>query len=362
MFQEAKMSYSILKKLPPVEKIIQELPLSDSAYQQIAKDRNEIKAILEGRDTRLLMIVGPCSAWPKKAVLEYASRLVQLNHKVKHALKIIMRVYIQKPRTTKGWTGPVNQPNLFLAPDIASGIKYTRDMMIKVIEMGLPIADEALFTHNAKGFLELLSWVAIGARSSEDQEHRIFASALDCAVGLKNPTHGSLTVGINSIIASQYPHVAVFDGYEVQTHGNHHAHLVLRGSNHAPNYSIMHLEEVKHHMERHQIINPSVVIDVSHDNCMINGKKNHQLQPSIALSIIESIQNRSDLKRLVKGFMVESYLKEGNQTVDPINPNKLDLNGLSITDPCLSWEQTESFLLELAKLKALEMNNKREVQ
>nr|WP_241972218.1 3-deoxy-7-phosphoheptulonate synthase [Legionella cherrii] len=348
------MSYSVLKKLPPVEEIIQEIPLSPLAHQQIARDREEVKAILEGRDHRLLMIVGPCSAWPKKAVLEYARRLVQLNKKVKHELKLIMRVYIQKPRTTKGWTGPVNQPDLFSAPDIASGIKYTRDMMVKVIEMGLPIADEALFTHNAKGFLELLSWVAIGARSSEDQEHRIFASSLDCAVGLKNPTHGSLAIGVNSIVASQHDHVAVFDGYEVQTHGNPHAHMVLRGSNHAPNYSIAHLKEVKHHMDMHQIINPSIIVDVSHDNCLVDGKKNHQLQPSIALNVLESIQSHPDLKKLVKGFMVESFIKEGNQKVDAMNPDDLDLSGLSITDPCLSWEQTETFLLELAKMRSLE--------
>ncbi|MCW8417535.1 3-deoxy-7-phosphoheptulonate synthase [Fluoribacter dumoffii] len=350
------MSYSILKKLPPVEEIIQKIPLSASAYQQIERDRKEIKAILEGRDNRLLMIVGPCSAWPQKAVLEYARRLVQLNEKVKHELKLIMRVYIQKPRTTKGWTGPVNQPDLFAAPDIAAGIKYTRDMMVKVIEMGLPIADEALFTHNAKGFLELLSWVAIGARSSEDQEHRIFASSLDCAVGLKNPTHGSLAVGVNSIVASQHDHVAVFDGYEVQTHGNPHAHMVLRGSNNAPNYSIDHLKEVKHHMDIHQIANPSIIVDVSHDNCLVDGKKNHQLQPAIALKVLESLKNHPDLKKLVKGFMVESFIKEGNQKVDSMNPAELDLGGLSVTDPCLSWEQTESFLLRLAQMRSLERN------
>src|SRR4029077_11784175 len=134
--------------------------------------------------------------------------------KLEHALKIVMRVYIQKPRTTKGWAGPASQPNPFSGPDIEAGIQYARKMMVDVIEMGLPIADEALFTHNAKGFLELLSWAAIGARSSEDQEHRIFASALDCAVGMKNPTHGSLIVAVNSIVAAQYPHVAVFDGFE----------------------------------------------------------------------------------------------------------------------------------------------------
>lgn len=211
------MNYTFLKKLPPVEEIIQTFPLSVNALKRILQDRQEVKAILEGRDKRFLMIIGPCSAWPTEAVLEYAERLLKLNERVKHALKLVMRVYIQKPRTTKGWTGPVNQPDVFSIPDIAAGVRYTRDMMVKIIEMGLPIADEALFTHNSKGFAELLSWVAIGARSSEDQEHRIFASALDCAVGMKNPTHGSLAIGVNSIVAAQYQHVAVFDGDEVQT-------------------------------------------------------------------------------------------------------------------------------------------------
>lgn len=347
------MSYTVIKKLPSVEDIIQAFPLSSAAHQQIMHDRQEIKAILEGTDQRLLIIVGPCSAWPKDAVLTYAKRLVRLNKQVKHALKLVMRVYIQKPRTTKGWTGPINQPDLFAMPDIEAGIRYTRDMMIKVIELGLPIADEALFTHNAKGFIELLSWVAIGARSAEDQEHRIFASALDCAVGMKNPTHGSLTVAVNSIVAAQHPHVAVFDGSEVQTHGNLHAHLVLRGSNQAPNYSITDLEEAARHMDKHQIKNQSIIIDASHDNCLVNGKKKHRLQPHIILDIIRSLRDRPNLRKLVKGFMVESFLKEGNQSVDLENPAALDLSGLSITDPCLSWEQTENFLLQLAELNDL---------
>jgi len=347
------MSYTVIKKLPPVEDIIQEFPLSSSGHKRILNDRQEIKAILEGKDKRLLMIIGPCSAWPQAAVLEYAERLSSLDKKVCHAMKIVMRVCIQKPRTTKGWTGPVNQPDLFSGPNIEAGIKYTREMMVNVIEMGLPIADEALFTHNAKGFLELLSWVAIGARSAEDQEHRIFASALDCAVGLKNPTHGSLSIGVNSIVAAQHPHVAVFDGSEVQTHGNQHAHLVLRGSNHAPNYSIAHLEDVACYMAIHGIKNPSVMIDASHDNCLVNGKKNHHLQTAIILDIIKSLKVRPDLRQLVKGFMVESFLKEGNQAVDSANPDSIDLGGLSVTDPCLSWEKTEAFLLELAGMDLL---------
>ncbi|WP_419420792.1 3-deoxy-7-phosphoheptulonate synthase [Legionella sp. D16C41] len=342
------MSYTVIKKLPTPEEIVKAFPLTSAAQEKIKRNREEIKAILSGQDKRLLMIVGPCSAWPKEAVLTYAKQLLRLNNKVQHALKLVMRVYIQKPRTTKGWTGPVNQPDLFAAPDIEEGVKYARNMMLRVVEMGLPIADEALFTHNAKGFLELLSWVAIGARSTEDQEHRIFASALDCPVGLKNPTHGSLAISVNSIIAAQHSHVAVFDGHEVQTHGNTHAHLVLRGTNNVPNYSVKHLDEVKQHMEKHQIKNPSIIIDASHDNCLVQGKKDHRLQPEIILSVIKQFKKRPDLRHLIKGFMMESFIKDGRQNVDLNNPAALDLSGLSITDPCLSWEETEAFLLELA--------------
>ncbi|MBA2649315.1 MAG: 3-deoxy-7-phosphoheptulonate synthase [Legionella sp.] len=343
------MNYTLIKKLPPIEDIIKAFPLSAKAQDKIHTDRQEINAILEGKDNRFLMIVGPCSAWPIDAVLEYAKRLVSLDKHLRNTLKIIMRVYIQKPRTTKGWTGPVNQPDVFSFPDVEAGMRYTREMMVKVIEMGLPISDEALFTHNAKGFIELLSWVAIGARSAEDQEHRIFASALDCAVGLKNPTHGSLAIGVNSVIAAQHPHVVVFDRAEVQTHGNHHAHLVLRGADHKPNYSPSHLEEVMRLMKKHHIHNPSVVIDASHDNCIRDGKKNHNLQANIVLEIIHFLEKRPDLRPLVKGFMIESFLKAGNQTVDEDNPCALDLGGLSITDPCLDWDSTEKFLLDLAK-------------
>lgn len=343
------MNYTIIKKLPSAEEIIQLFPLSEKSLTQIQRDREEIKHILAGHDPRLLIIVGPCSAWPKEAVFEYAQRLVVLNEEVKHALKLVMRVYIQKPRTTKGWLGPVNQPDPFAPADIEAGIKYTREMMIRVIDLGLPIADEALFTHNAKGFLELLSWVAIGARSAEDQEHRIFASAIDCAVGLKNPTHGSLAIGVNSVIAAQYPHVAAFDGYEIQTHGNPYAHLVLRGSNHAPNYALHHLEKVKQVMDKQHIINPAVMVDVSHDNCMVNGTKDYRQQMNIPLQIMQDIEKLPSLKNLVKGFMIESFLQEGQQRMEDLDANTVNLNGLSITDPCLSFEQTAIMLRELAQ-------------
>lgn len=343
------MNYSIIKKLPPVEEIIQAYPLSLTAIERIMRDRQDVKNILEGKDSRLLLIVGPCSAWPKEAVLKYAEKLLALNNKVKDKIKIIMRAYIQKPRTAKGWTGPVNQPDPTASSDIAAGARYVREMLVKIIELGLPIADEALFTHNAKGFLELLTWVAIGARSSEDQEHRIFASAIDCAVGMKNPTHGSLPIAINSIIAAQHSHVAVFDRHEVQTYGNAHAHLVLRGSQQGPNYGIDSLEEVDKLMAANTIKNPSVIIDASHDNCVVNGKKDPLLQPNIVLEVLDSIKDKPALRKLVKGFMVESFIKAGNQKVDEAHPEKIDLDGLSITDPCLSFEQTEAFILDMAE-------------
>lgn len=342
------MRYTTLKKLPSVEEIVQAIPLSSTAHQKILQDRQEVNHILEGKDKRLLIIVGPCSAWPNTAVLEYAKRLQQLNEKVKHALKLVMRVYIQKPRTTKGWAGPFNQSNPFLDPDIEMGMRYTRDMMVHVVEMGLAIADEALFTHNARGFLDLLSWVAIGARSAEDQEHRVFASLIPCAVGMKNPTHGSLSIAVNSVIVAQQAHVTVLDNHEVKTQGNVHAHVVLRGNNNAPNYTNEHLLEIKKYMDVNHVVNPSIIIDVSHDNCVINGKKDPTQQPNIIFNVLNNINNQPELKNIVKGFMIESFLKEGCQKIDVTHPENLDLNGLSITDPCLGWRDTEKTLLDLA--------------
>ncbi len=344
------MGYRVVKKLPTADEIISALPLSDAGYASITQHRNEIEAILRGEDDRLVIVVGPCSAWPDTAVLEYAKRLVELEKKVGHALKLVMRVYIQKPRTIKGWTGPVNQPDPLSPPDIAAGAMYCRKLMTQVVEMGLPIADEALFTHNARGFIELLSWVAIGARSSEDQEHRIFASGIDCPVGIKNPTHGSLKIGVNGVVAAQHSHYIVLDGDEVETDGNPYAHLVLRGGDGKPNYDIKYLAEVAEIYKKNDVLNPAVVIDVSHDNCVVNGVKDHNAQAKIVLNVVEQVASNPELKKLLKGFMLESFIKSGKQNVETANP--IDLCGLSITDPCLGWEDTEKLLLELAaKLK-----------
>lgn len=342
------MGYRIVKKIPTADEIIAAFPLSDEGYLSIDKHRIEIEAILSGKDQRLIVVVGPCSAWPDTAVLEYAERLKKLNEKVSHALKLVMRVYIQKPRTIKGWTGPVNQPDPLSPPDIAAGALYCRKLMTQVVEMGLPIADEALFTHNARGFIELLSWVAIGARSSEDQEHRIFASGIDCPVGIKNPTHGSIKIGINGVVAAQHSHYIVLDGNEVETDGNQYAHLVLRGSNDRPNYSLADISEVAEQCKKNNVYNPAVIIDVSHDNCVVNGVKDHNAQADIVLEVVNNLKTNPELKTLVKGFMLESFIKPGKQNAETADP--IDLCGLSITDPCLGWDDTEALLLKLADL------------
>lgn len=341
------MNITIIKKLPSVEEIIQAFPLSDAAVSKISQDRKEIKNILSGKDKRMLVIVGPCSAWPYDAMFEYAKRLKNLSSKIQDKLKLIMRVYIQKPRTTKGWTGPVNQPNPFDEPNIEEGISYSRSLMVKIIEIGLPIADEAVFTHNAKGFIELLSWVAIGARSTEDQEHRIFASAVDCPVGMKNPTSGSIEIGVNSIIAAQRGHSAVFFGNQVETHGNPFAHLVLRGGLSRPNYHVENLYEAKRWLEHHKVLNPAVLIDASHDNCKVKEEKDPIQQINVAREVLTALKLYPDLKKLVKGFMFESFLKTGAQKLETLTSDKIDINGLSVTDPCLSWQDTEKLLMEI---------------
>jgi 3-deoxy-7-phosphoheptulonate synthase len=341
------MNYTIIKKLPSPEELIKKIPLSEKASAKIIQDVQEVKNIIEGKDKRLLIVIGPCAAWPQEAVLEYAQRLKNLELKVKDNLKIVMRVFIQKPRTSKGWTGPINQPNLCTSPDIEEGMYYCRKMMVQIIELGLPIADEALFTHNARGFIELLSLTVIGARSMQDQEHRVFASGIDCAVGIKNPTSGSIEIGINGVSSAQNQHVAIFYGNEVQTHGNQYAHLVLRGGEKEPNYSIAHFKEALEYMQKNNIKNPAVMVDASHDNSKIDGKKFPRQQIKVIEEVLEIIKNEPEIKKIFKGFIIESFLKEGNQKIDPEHPENLDLGGLSVVDPCLGWEETEKLLLEL---------------
>ncbi|MDP3704764.1 MAG: 3-deoxy-7-phosphoheptulonate synthase [Legionellaceae bacterium] len=342
------MNYVKIKELISSEDLIKQRPLSTENALSILQHRKEIKAILDGRDNRKLIIVGPCSAWPKEAVIEYANRLAMLNTRVKHALKIVMRVYPQKPRTLLGWSGAVFQPDPFTPVDINEGMQYTRDMIMRVIELDLPVAAEALYTHFQDCYLELLSWVAIGARSSENQEHRVFASAVDIPIGMKNPTHGSINIALNSVIAAQNPHPAIFNGYESRTLGNPYAHLVLRGGDNKPNFSNENLDEVNQIIKKHPIMNPAVIIDVNHDNSIIDDVRDYRQQPESIFRILESLSKRSELENLVKGFMIESFIKDGNQALDQVSPSTIDLGGLSLTDPCIGWEGTERLILSLA--------------
>jgi 3-deoxy-7-phosphoheptulonate synthase len=336
------MSYKIIKKMPSTDEIIAMYPISKKAEARIKKDIEETRDILSGRDSRLLFIIGPCSAWPKEAVLEYAKKLKKLSDSIEKKVKVMMRAYIQKPRTVRGWLGPVNQPDPFAPADISKGIAYCREMMVKVIEIGLPIADEALFTHNAKGFAELLSWMAIGARSVEDQEHRIFASGADCPVGMKNGTSGSIEVAVNGISAAQHKHVAVIDGYQVEMQGNPYAHLVLRGGETGPNYHPEHVHAARKMLEKHRI-------DGSHDNCKVDGVKSGKRQAAVILESMTYMKTDPEYRRLVRGFMIESFLKDGSQELESMTPETIDRGGLSITDPCLGWEGTEELLKEVAK-------------
>ena len=333
-----------IKKLPTNDEIIAAHPLDEKFYDQIEQDREEIRNILAGKDDRLLIIVGPCSAWPFDASLEYAEKLKALSEELKDKLKLVLRVYVQKPRTTKGWTGPVTQPDPFAEPDIEKGAMYARSLMVKLIEMGLPIADEAVFTHNAKGFIELLSWVAIGARSTEDQEHRIFASGIDCPVGMKNPTSGSIQVGVNSVIAAQVPRTAVFDGHQVETKGNPYAHLILRGGVKGQNFHLYDLLKARDRLVENKVSNPAIIVDASHDNCRVNGHKDANLQIDVVREVLNNLEVRPELKKFIKGFMIESFIKDGAQKLkEPV-----DMGGLSVTDPCLGWEKTEELLRKIA--------------
>ncbi len=340
------MTYTIQKALPHPKEVKDILPLSDTMKSRVEKDRQEIYNILKGKDQRKLLIIGPCSAWPNTAVIEYAKKLKPLADRLSDKLKIVLRIYTQKPRTTIGWTGPLSQPDPYAKPDIEKGIFYCRKMMLDIINIGLPIADEALFTHNDGYFVDLITWIAIGARSSEDQEHRIFASMIPHPTGIKNPTSGNIPIAINSIIAAQHPHVFALHGRQVQTSGNPYSHLILRGGSSKPNYSLEHIQKSADLMNKKNITNPGIIIDLSHDNSVDpeTGKKDPLRQPLILNEIMDSISNNRNLTQMIKGFMVESFLHDGNQNLKNAKSIKEIKAGLSVTDGCLGWEKTKSMI------------------
>ncbi len=345
------MSYQIIKKLPTVEELHSKFPLTEQLREQVQNDIQDIQNILEGKDSRKIMIIGPCSAWPSESVIEYAKALLPIKEKYSHLIKFVMRVYIQKPRTTVGWVGPVNQSNPFEDADIAKGFEYCRDMMLKVMEMGYAIADEILYTHKRGYFTDLYSWVAIGARSTEDQEHRIFASMLDIPVGMKNSTDGNIQKGVNSVIAAQYPHNFAIAGNQIKTDGNPYAHLILRGGNGKSNYDIESLITATTILAAKKVENPAIIVDLSHDNSInsLTGKKDPLRQPEILDSVLESMNQEPNLYTAIKGFMVESFIEDGNQNVNVCTSLNDVKKGVSITDGCIGIEKTITMIENFAK-------------
>ncbi len=340
------MGFTYVRQIPGEEEVIRRMPLS-AELARIKKERDrQITDVLKARTDKLLVIIGPCSADDEEAVSEYCNRLSQLQQKVSDKLILVPRIYTNKPRTTgQGYKGMMHQPKAHEAPDIVQGIKAIRRLHIRILsETGLSAADEMLYPENYPYLHDLLSYVTIGARSVENQQHRLTVSGLDIPVGMKNPTSGDPNVLLNSIHAAQTPHVFVYNRWEVKTPGNPLAHCVLRGAinkygQSAPNYHYEDLVKFADIYLKRSFNNPAVIIDTNH----ANSNKMYKEQPRIVMEVMRSIKHSRLLKTLIKGFMIESYLEEGAQEI----PAKVF--GKSITDPCLGWGDSEKLVLNLAK-------------
>lgn len=336
-----------LRKLPIPREVKEQFPLSDKV-KKIKEERDQIiKNIFAGKDNRLLLIIGPCSADNEDAVLDYISRLRKVQDKVIDKVYIIPRIYTNKPRTTgAGYKGMLHQPNPEEKTDMLKGIIAIRQMHTRAIEeTGFTCADEMLYPENHRYLSDLLSYVAVGARSVENQQHRLTASGLGLPTGMKNPTGGDLTVMMNSIIAGQSGHTFLYRGWEVQTKGNPYTHAILRGyvdkfGRNMPNYHYEDLQNVFELYAERDLANPAVIVDTNHSN---SGKKFEE-QIRISKDVLHSCKVSDDIRKLVKGLMIESYIEDGCQKVGE------HCYGKSITDPCLGWEKSEKLIYDLAEL------------
>ncbi len=335
------------KRLLPIPKDIRaEMPLSEEmAARKEAFDRS-VADVLTGRDDRLLLIIGPCSADREDSVLDYACRLARLAETVRDKIVVIPRVYTNKPRTKgTGYKGLLHNPNPEAADDLLEGVKAIRRMHLRVVEeTGLFTADEMLYPTNYQYLIDVLAYIAVGARSVENQEHRLVASGVPMPVGMKNPTGGSTDVMLNSIYAAQQRQTFIFRNWEVNTTGNPLAHAVLRGyvgldGINYPNYHYEYLERLAEKYTSASFENPAAVIDCNHDN---SGKRPFQ-QIRIIHEVLDSMSRSDTIRGLVRGFMVESYLVDGNQPVGG------GTYGQSITDACIGWEKTERLVREIAE-------------
>jgi 3-deoxy-7-phosphoheptulonate synthase len=343
------MGITFVRNLPTPGEIMTEFPLSESLRERKKVFDREVADILTGKSRKFLVIIGPCSADNEDAVCDYVTRLAKVSEKVKDRLFIIPRVYTNKPRTTgEGYKGLLHQPDPDKKPNLQEGIIAIRKMHLRVIEeSGLFTADEMLYPENLTYLSDLMSYIAIGARSVENQQHRLASSGCDVAVGMKNPTSGDLSVMLNSIYAAQQPHEFIYRGWEVRTDGNPLAHAVLRGafSKHAqciPNYHFEDLHLLYDLYHERDIKNPAVIVDVNHSN----SNKQYEEQIRIAKEVLHSRKHAEEIEGFVKGLMIESYLVPGCQKIG----TGTHVYGESITDPCLGWEESERLLYDIADL------------
>lgn len=341
------MSFQFITKIPTPAEIKEQFPLSMKLAELKEQRDIQIKKVFTGESDKFLLIIGPCSADNEDAVCDYVSRLSKLSEKVSDKIIMIPRIYTNKPRTTgMGYKGMLHQPDPEGKPDLLAGLLAIRKMHIRVMEeTNLTAADEMLYPENYRYFSDILSYVAIGARSVEDQQHRLTVSGMDIPAGMKNPTSGDLSVMLNSVIAAQSGHTFIYRGWEVKTDGNPYTHTILRGAvnKHGqciPNYHYEDLIGLYNMYLEHNLVNPGVIVDTNHSN----SAKQYIEQIRISKEILHSRKHSNDIRNFVKGLMIESYIEPGAQKVGE------HVYGKSITDPCIGWEQTEKLIYDIADM------------
>ena len=342
------MNMKFYRKLPIPKEIKEQFPASKTVLEARERHIEAEKEILSGKSDRFMLVVGPCSADVEDSVIDYVCRLARVQEKVKDKILIVPRIYTNKPRTTgEGYKGMLHQPNPNEAPDLLRGMIAIRKMHIRAVEeTGLGCADEMLYPENHRYLSDVLAYVAVGARSVENQQHRLTASGLAIPVGMKNPTGGDITIMMNSIKAAQGSHMFCYRGWEVETEGNPYAHAILRGyvDKHGKSHPNYHYEDLYSLYETYQksgVTNPAVIVDTNH----ANSGKNEEEQPRIAKEILHSMRYCPSVRSLVKGLMIESYIEGGAQKI-----SDCEIYGKSITDPCLGWDKTERLIYEIADL------------
>lgn len=342
-----QMQMEFVRKLPIPQEIKKQFPISEKIAQHKAERDEAIRQVFTGESDKFLLIIGPCSADSEEPVMEYIHRLARVQEKVADKIIMIPRIYTNKPRTTgKGYKGMLHQPDPLLGDDMLKGIITIRETYIRTMkETDFFCADELLYPENYRYLSDILCYVAIGARSVENQFHRLTASGLDIAVGMKNPTGGDLSVLMNSLVAAQSGHTFIYRNWEVASHGNPYAHAILRGymnkrGQSIPNYHYEDLRIVCDMYREHDLKNPAIMIDANH----ANSGKQYLEQIRICKEVLHSKRFSEDIGKMVKGVMVESYLEDGCQPVDGT------VYGKSITDPCLGWDKTERLIYELAEM------------